>query len=459
MYTLLKEHFGYDDFRPGQEAIISGLLAGKDTLGILPTGSGKSLCYQMVGLQKAGLVIVVSPLISLMEDQLYQLQLQGEKRGILLNSTLEQGERQFILENLTSYKYLFLSPEMLGQPAVLAALQQVVVALLVVDEAHCISQWGFDFRPEYRQLPEVKKALGAPVTLALTATATPKVANDIRDLLLDHEGLLVQQPLDRQNIALAVTITDDKETALRQALAEYDGSGIIYCATRKTVEALYQKLREDYSVGYYHGGLEADQRRLLQQQFISGRLKLLVATNAFGMGINKPDIRFVIHYELSDSLENYLQEIGRAGRDGKQSIALLLYQTGDEGVHQYFQRKTRKEQQAFEQGSAPQTPLQQKWQQQAVRTGKDVLTDALQKNQANKRQNLQQMLDYIQTTGCRRNEILKSFEENLEEIPENCCDFHGIQLPKLPGKEFSITPDILDWQQSLLRLFKVENRS
>lgn len=456
MHELLREYFGYDDFRPGQEEIITQLLLGQDTLGILPTGSGKSLCYQMVGLLKEGLVVVVSPLISLMEDQLYQLQIQGETRGILLNSTLSSAERYFVLSHLSNYKYLFLSPEMLWQQSILEALKSTPLALFVVDEAHCISQWGFDFRPEYRLLPDAKQILGDPVTLALTATALPAVRNDICQLLM-KTAYLVQQPLDRANIALAVEITSEKEAALRQALAKYAGSGIIYCATRKTVESLYESLKNDFSVGYYHGGLAADQRRLLQQQFIDGQLELLIATNAFGMGINKSDIRFVIHYQLSDSLENYLQEIGRAGRDGKQSVALLLYQEGDENVHRYFHQKNKEEQIAFEKG-ALQTPLQLKWQEQVSRSSKEVVSQNLNQHAEKKRESLQQMLAYIHTKGCRRTFILNSFAEESIEIPQNCCDFHGLELSFLASDKSEKTTLNTDWQHSLIRLFKDENR-
>ena len=315
----LQHYFGYPTFRKNQKEIIQSLLEKKDTLGILPTGNGKSLCYQLTGYLSEGLVIVVSPLISLMEDQVNALLSFGEKKVVALNSTLQSFEKEFILKQLHQLKFLFLSPEMLLQPPVLAALKTQTIALFVVDEAHCVSQWGIDFRPEYRNLSIAKQQLGNPVTLALTATANADVQRDIQTLLLKEDAQLFRESANRENIALFVEKTKDKKASLASRLATIEGSAIIYCATRKNVEMLYHELKERYAIGYYHGGLDYQQRAFLQKQFQEQQLQFLIATNAFGMGINKSNIRLVIHYDLPDSMENYMQEIGRAGRDQQQS--------------------------------------------------------------------------------------------------------------------------------------------
>lgn len=457
----LKQFFDFDEFRPGQEDVIKSVLSKKDTLGVLPTGTGKSLCYQLAGYLVEGLVLVVSPLIALMEDQVSSLQAAGEKRCIALTSQVTQGDRYAILQRLSQYKFLFLSPEMLQNPQVMAALDQVRLAFLVVDEAHCVSQWGIDFRPEYRLLPDIKKALGNPVVLALTATATAAVTEDIQKVLLNEAGQVFRHSADRPNIAYFVETPADKIAWVRNYLSQTKESGLIYCATRQEVEDLYQELSGSFACGYYHGGLASDQRRLLQQQFLQGQLQVLIATNAFGMGINKPDLSFVIHYDLPDSPENYLQESGRAGRDGQAAQAILLYQPGDEHVAQFFQQKLWEERAgllALLAGKVAQgTPLQEKWQAVMKQTGNESLPVQLAENARSKDQRLQEMLAYIQTAGCRREFLLQYFDEPLTELPERCCDFHGASLmavqklgevaPHSPGESE------LTWQEIMLKLF------
>lgn len=342
----LYQHFDYRSFKPGQKEVINGLLQGQDILAVLPTGTGKSLCYQLTGRLLGGTVLIVSPLLSLMEDQVQQLLRHGETKVLALNSSLSFFEKKMALQHLQEYHYIFVSPETLVQEEVLKSLEMVPLVLFVIDEAHCVSQWGVDFRPEYTKLAKIKQKIGNPLTLALTATATPVVKKDILSQLFSNRtSKLIVYPVDRPNIALVVRKTEDKEGQLLNEVVSLKKSGIIYCATRKKAEQLAQMIEEQtqLTAAFYHGGLTANERSLLQQQFKANQLDVLCATNAFGMGIDKPDIRFVIHYDCPDSLENYVQEIGRAGRDGEPSLAILLYRAGDEGIHYYFQTATRQD--------------------------------------------------------------------------------------------------------------------
>ena len=454
----LKKYFGYPSFRESQKEIIQSLLMKKDTLGILPTGNGKSLCYQLTGYLQEGLVVIVAPLISLMEDQVSSLLSFGEKRAVALNSTLKDFEKGYILQRLEQFKFLFLSPEMLSQPHVLQRLKQQKIALFVVDEAHCVSQWGIDFRPEYRNLGVIKAELNHPVTLALTATANAQVEADIKRFLIGEETIVFRQSANRSNIALLVEKTTDKEAVLEETLKKIAGATIIYCATRKQVERLYDRLKVTYSVGYYHGGLDYQQRSLLQKQFHDQELHILIATNAFGMGINKSDIRYVIHYDLPDSMENYIQEIGRAGRDQEQSYSLLLYQPGDEQIHRFFHQSNQEKREHFEQMLGMKVEnvfdeLQLKWHQQGKREGMSLFLDALKENEHQKQKKLQQMLQYIETLGCRRAFLLAAMgENNLEE--SICCDFHGATIPDKSVEPFEIIKNEEDWQAILQRMFK-----
>jgi ATP-dependent DNA helicase RecQ len=454
--NALNQYFGFKTFRQGQKEVIESVLAQQDTLAILPTGNGKSLCYQLPGYLIDGIVIIISPLVSLMEDQVYGLQKQGEKRAIAFNSQLDLADRHYVMQHLSQYKFLFLSPEMIVQEAILQQLERAKIAMLVVDEAHCVSQWGIDFRPEYLQLGEVKKRLKAPVTLALTATATAQVEADIRQVLLAKNANVYRYSMNRSNIGLFVEKTSDKDAALADYLSRLGGAGIIYCSTRSKVEEVYNKLRQRYSVGYYHGGLASDQRKTLQQQFSQNKLKLLVATNAFGMGINKEDIRFVIHYDLPDSLENYSQEIGRAGRDGKQSSSILLYQEHDEQIHYFFQRENKEERRALERMDqekmkGPLTPLQEKWQLKMKELGAAFWLETLKQNEQQKQEQLQKMLAYIHFTGCRRQFLLAHFGEDAPANPY-CCDNDGIELAA--EEELLEKKVILHWQERLIKIFK-----
>jgi ATP-dependent DNA helicase RecQ len=337
--AILKEIFGYDTFRPLQREVIENVLARRDTLAIMPTGGGKSLCYQIPALLSEGLSVVVSPLISLMKDQVEQLRAVGVP-ALFLNSSLAPYEYQENMEYVKrgEVRLLYVAPETLLTPRILSLLAGVNVGLLTIDEAHCISEWGHDFRPEYRQLVEVRKRFPAAVCLALTATATSRVRQDIRTTLKFATTNEFIASFNRENLYIEVVHKRDPIPQTLQMIERYkDQSGIIYCFSRKQVDELAGYLAsKGYSVRPYHAGLEDSERRRNQEAFIRDDAQIIVATIAFGMGINKPNVRFVIHFDLPKSIEGYYQEIGRAGRDGLPAHCLLLYSYSDVAKLNYF---------------------------------------------------------------------------------------------------------------------------
>jgi ATP-dependent DNA helicase RecQ len=328
---VLKDVFGYADYRPHQEDIIAAVLSGRDVLAIMPTGGGKSLCYQIPALILPGTSLVVSPLISLMRDQV------GFLRGLgvdarFLNSSLEADEYAAVAAEARSgaLKLLYAAPETALKPSFLSLLGPAGPSLIAIDEAHCVSEWGHDFRPEYRRLAELREAFPASPFLAFTATATPQVGGDIESCLGLRSPARVVASFDRPNIALEVVPKFDALEQIDEYLRLAEGSGIIYCLSRKRADELSAALAaRGHSVGTYHAGMEDARRSEQQDRFINDQIRVMVATVAFGMGIDKPDIRFVLHADLPKSLEGYYQEIGRAGRDGLPARARLLYSYGD----------------------------------------------------------------------------------------------------------------------------------
>ena len=347
MNDLLKQYFGYDEFRPGQKEIIQKVIDQENVLGIMPTGSGKSICYQLPALLLDGLAVVVSPLISLMKDQVDAANQLGIP-ATFINSSLDGYEtaRRFQEIDRQQYRLLYIAPERFIMPDFIQAMKRWNVRMIAIDEAHCISQLGHDFRPSYLQMAKQLNQLpNRPVIVALTATATIQVAADIKRLLKIPDGNHIQTGFERENLRFQVVKDQKKE----QYLVEYlkinkNQSGIIYAATRKEVDRLYHLLKKfDFSVGRYHGGLNENERTEMQEAFLYDRLQLIVATNAFGMGINKSNVRFVIHYQIPGSLEAYYQEAGRAGRDGLSSEAILLFSPQDIQVQKFFIQQSQRE--------------------------------------------------------------------------------------------------------------------
>lgn len=386
---VLKDIFGFNEFRASQQLIIENVLKGNNTLAIMPTGGGKSLCYQIPAILLNGLTVVISPLISLMQDQVRQLD-ELNVNACVLNSSLSSQEYQHNIDNIRQGKVtlLFLAPETVLQANIIEILQQVKVSCIAIDEAHCISEWGHEFRPEYRKLNELVSYFANAVIIALTATATPRVREDIKRQLMIDDRAEFMSSFDRPNLYIAV---EPKDKAYEQTTAFIDKhplqSGIIYCQSRSGVDELAKKLQADgYSAKPYHAGLTSQKRSDYQHQFVYDDTHIIVATIAFGMGINKPDVRFVLHYDLPKNIEGYYQQIGRAGRDGLEANCLLLFGYGDTGKIRFFI---------------------------------DQMTDEQQRRLAT--MHLGQMLSLAETEDCRRIPLLQYFgEENVADTCTQC---------------------------------------
>ncbi|TAL60569.1 MAG: ATP-dependent DNA helicase RecQ, partial [Bacteroidetes bacterium] len=332
---ILLKHWGYSHFRALQEDIINSVLAGNDTLALMPTGGGKSLCFQIPALAKEGICIVISPLIALMKDQVENLRAKGVK-AMAITSGMSKKEIDIAFDNCVygDYKFLYLSPERLDSGLARTRIQKMNVNLIAVDEAHCISQWGYDFRPSYLKIADIKEMLPAVPILALTATATPDVAADIQKKLLfparGKPSNFFQKSFERKNLAYVVIKEEDKMSRLLKIVTRISGTGIVYVRNRKKSQEITDFLRaNNISADYYHAGIEGSARDAKQDAWIHNKTRVIVCTNAFGMGIDKPDVRFVVHLDMPDCLEAYFQEAGRAGRDEKKSYAVLLFNGAD----------------------------------------------------------------------------------------------------------------------------------
>ncbi len=342
MLSVARKNFGFEKLRPGQDEAIRSLLAKRDTLVVMPTGSGKSAIYQITGIMIEGSVLVISPLIALQKDQVDSINSSsGTAEAVVINSALKTAELRESLERVASQccKFIFLAPEQLNKNETMQALQQARICLVVIDEAHCISQWGHDFRPDYLQLGRVIESLDHPVTIAMTATASKRVREEIVERLGMKKPRILVGGFDRPNIRLRVDHFDEEDKKLAGLIHQVrwaEKPGVVYVATRKAAEQIMRSLEEEgIKALFYHGGLKAAERHEIQDRFMSGDGEVIVATNAFGMGIDKGDIRFVYHHDAPDSLDSYYQEIGRAGRDGKRAEAILFFRVQDIGAQAF----------------------------------------------------------------------------------------------------------------------------
>jgi ATP-dependent DNA helicase RecQ len=409
----LSERFGFTTFRSGQEAVIRAVLAGRDAMAVMPTGQGKSLCYQLPATILPGLTLVISPLIALMQDQVTAMK-QRKIAAAAFHSSLTGIEKNRVMQELQQRRLqlLYVAPERMQHEGFLRLLRSLWVSLLVVDEAHCISQWGHDFRPDYLKIGRLRQELTSPPCLALTATATARVQTDLCQRLSLRDPFRLVAGFRRTNLALSVHLSQsrqDKLSTLGRLVRETEkGTILVYCATRRAVEEVAAWLGQSHpSVGYYHAGLSDEERRMVHEEFRRGTVRILAATNAFGMGIDKPDVRLVVHFDIPGSLEAYYQEVGRAGRDGRSAACALLFHERDLATQEYFIEQASKDPEGTDRAGRMKTLLQE-------------------------------MLGYVSTLTCRQLAILEYFSDDAELALGPCglCD-RCVTPSQQPGRSIS----------------------
>ncbi|WP_440895758.1 RecQ family ATP-dependent DNA helicase [Amphibacillus sp. Q70] len=473
--NMLKKYFGYDSFRLGQRDIIEDVLQKKHVFATLPTGSGKSLCYQLPAFMIKGTVIIVTPLLSLMTDQVKQLKKRGFKKVVALNSFNTTHERALIFNDLHTYKMIYLSPEMLRNKIVMRKLRQLTIALFVVDEAHCISQWGHEFRPDYLKLNDIIEQLDHPTVLALTATATPDVQEDI----VNHFKAIAFKKhiyqMDRDNIALMVqhvTHQREKDEFLMDLFNKYAVPTIIYFSSRKESERVALLLSKKFNqlrIAFYHSELETNERILIQEQFIENQIDIICSTSAFGMGVDKQNVRLIIHYHLPTQLESFIQEIGRAGRDQLASVSITLVAPGDEQLPRRLimnelppadiletliihidQKKINKESIKLDQATFinywglneiqwrfiknffEETGMIVEGDKVDIkRFDQTIRQEFIRKIESRNRYKIRkfnELFEWINTSNCRREQLFKNFQLNVSPAKYHCCDHCGFTL-------------------------------
>lgn len=468
---LLQQHFGYTTFRPGQKEVIEAVLGNQDVIALLPTGMGKSLCYQLPGYVLNGPVLIISPLLSLMQDQVEQLKRFGEKRVVALNSFLKANEKQNILQHLSSYRFIFTSPEMVALPVIQDVFQKLHFSLIVVDEAHCISQWGFDFRPDYLKVTEWIPKKQRPPILALSATATKKVVQDIKKYLHMDQPFEYIHSVERENLHYDVVKTqsiDEKFNWIIDHIVKTEGPGIIYTQSRKKTVTYAEALEANHiRAAAYHAGMESLDRQFIQQQFLAGELEWICATTAFGMGVHKDNVRQVIHDHIPATMANYMQEVGRAGRDGNDALAILVYGPKDEEYTQYVVTEALPEpfhvelfEEYVKRGENPKKMIDL---QQISETGYRVLSywmeqlpaeQVIQKLDSLKQQKLMQIsrvATFVKEEHCLREYLIEYFDQKLEQKPSNCCHTCGVNYDEIIKTRRAKTEkkELTTWEERL----------
>lgn len=473
---VLYDKFGYRTFRQGQKEIIKSIINKEDVLAILPTGMGKSLCYQLPGYLLPHSVIIISPLLSLMQDQVEQLKKMGERRVVAVNSFLTPTEKNALLQRMETFKFIFLSPEMMMQEQVKAKLMTMKISLVVADEAHCISQWGFDFRPDYLRLSDWFSFNGRPPILALTATATPKVIEDITTQLNMRQPSIHIQALDRPNIryeAVEVDSQEHKFDLIAEQIERFTGPGILYTQSRRKADDYALKLNaKGIRIASYHAGMEQVDRMFIQQQFLNGEIDWVCATNAFGMGVHKDDVRQIIHDHFPSSVANYAQEVGRAGRDDLDSLATMFFTRDDEDysifvatndfpdeshvrLYKEFQQNGQHPSQLVEIGVLSETHVRilTYW---LPRKSVEETIDILHKLKQQKIQQIYLMKDILTNSSCIRQQIVEVFGQLLKERPENCCSKCGLNKENIVNSSEQPAAKIImnAWEKRISALFQ-----
>lgn len=430
---VLNEKFGHQSFHIGQKEAITSALKGNDTLVILPTGSGKSICYQIFPFLKQGTTIIISPLLSLMQDQVDKLREYGIKEVCAINSMLTSQERKYILKHLDTYRFILLSPEMLKNDYLLDRLTKQTINLLVVDEAHCVSQWGMDFRPDYLSIKDFRSQINQPPIMALTATAPIDVQIEIKELLgfSENKSETIMASVDRPEIKLYLEETENKDQRLIELIEKIVKPGIIYFSSKKKAEALSDYINDYLGLRAesYHADKENSDKTSILSQFLDNQLDVVCATSAFGMGLNKADVKFVIHYHMPASPEMYLQEIGRCSRNGEPGLAILLYSEGDEGIQRFLKKESIPD---------PSTIHYVYQNYNSIKQTDDILFKLIeyfylnkfsleetiqffnQRKQSTYRQ-INYLMELIFTNQCKREFLLDYFNEQKNCPVENCC--------------------------------------
>lgn len=499
----LKQYFGYDSFQTGQEEIITDVLKKEDVLGVLPTGSGKSICYQLPALIQQGITIVITPLISLMIDQVRELKAKGIRNVIALNSFMSWKERRKAFKSLHKYKIIYISPELIQQKSLLRILQSLDVSLFVIDEAHCISQWGHEFRTDYLRLTKIVDMLSRPPILALTATATKEVQEDILNILNRPMAKKHIYSIDRPNIAFLIEKVQGKKEKLEEItnlLTKFHVPTLIYFSSRLETEIVSEDLRKQLphlEIAFYHGGMDPIDRLTIQQQFMKGQIDVICCTSAFGMGINKQNLRLVIHYHFPLDLESYIQEVGRAGRDGKLSLGIVLYSSEDIHIqnhiieHRFPKREVlikihqliinnqgrtfvelideivdilKKDEVHFnflqyqleKHGIIKHNHISQN--RHKINQAFNNIYNHIQQRYDLKRVKLIDMMKWLQSTTCLRSSIYKYFHSDFQKV-ENCCSNCGFTIDDWQPKQISrrVIQKNFNWREKLSKLLLNED--